>query len=81
MKYLENKPGSMLQFFALKWELKNKELGDIIAPRSEAGPFSVMHSITDGWWEVGYDNNEGVLTVDRFYSMEECVAYIVCRWW
>jgi hypothetical protein len=75
--YLSGKSGSLLDFFSLKWEKRDDQR--IFA---DAGAFTVLHSTEDAWWEVGFKKmGEDDVTVVRFYSMEQCVAYIVCRWW
>lgn len=75
--YLSNRPGSIVDFFKLDWKVDEegqvKYIGDT--------PFSILHSPTDHWWEVGSRTNEGAFTVERFGSMEQAIAYIVSKWW
>lgn len=75
-KYLSGlKIGSTLMFFQLPWkEHSETEM------RADAGAFTVLHSTLDRWWEVGFTRNEELM-VERFYSMEEAIAFIVLRWW
>lgn len=66
---------STIMLFNLQWvKMNDKEMF------ADTGTFSVLHNTEYRWWEIGFQKN-GELMVERFYSMEEALAYIVLRWW
>ena len=69
-------PSSTLDFFKLNWELNDDGM-----MRADGGNFTVLHNPADRWWEVGYRKHYSEeLVVERFYSMEQAIAYIVLKW-